>query len=440
MSGDNYFFIDSSINLQLLRKFFQDQLHPEEGFTIHAQSLAIDSPQALEELLQNENEIHFTIQDVAHFPKNQEPEPEPSSKKLQFGPIITHLIEQLGLESECEQLSDADEIKGFIQNLPFFPMIRMFAQQPLFLEHSLARVAEHFEVDHKSLVLEVQELLQTIDLFGVDSNLPPKPSGPSGFNFGFGDIFNGNGFGFNPWSLLSSLHRPRQDEQKPKEKEEIPIPRDSEPQGPVEHPAVCDNCDQTIRGIRYKCTTCFDYDLCEACEALNGTEWFHDEVHCFAKMYKPSLRHPGMGNQFPHAFVPPFGHGFPHPHPHPSPFGGDFSHPPPPPPHFGAFRPGCPRKWSKPADHHAHPHPHPHPHPHHPSPFGGDFSHPHPPPPHFGVFGPGCPRNWNKPEHHAHPHPHPHHHQRHKETPRIDQLELEVAQLKEALRQLTNQQ
>lgn len=35
----------------------------------------------------------------------------------------------------------------------------------------------------------------------------------------------------------------------------------------MEHPGVtCDICNQPIRGFRYKCMECVDYDLCTACE------------------------------------------------------------------------------------------------------------------------------------------------------------------------------
>ncbi|KAI8329220.1 hypothetical protein BC941DRAFT_443370 [Chlamydoabsidia padenii] len=43
---------------------------------------------------------------------------------------------------------------------------------------------------------------------------------------------------------------------------------------------ICDKCDNRIIGIRYKCGHCFDYDLCETCEALTP----HDPKHIFLKI------------------------------------------------------------------------------------------------------------------------------------------------------------
>jgi len=49
----------------------------------------------------------------------------------------------------------------------------------------------------------------------------------------------------------------------------------------VRHCAVCDGCNAPIVGIRYKCSTCLDYDLCEVCEAKAGV---HDPSHLFLKL------------------------------------------------------------------------------------------------------------------------------------------------------------
>jgi len=58
----------------------------------------------------------------------------------------------------------------------------------------------------------------------------------------------------------------------------------------VVHPAICDACNQRIVGIRYKCTSCPDYDLCEACEVNSQT--VHDATHTFLKIRRPTGPHP----------------------------------------------------------------------------------------------------------------------------------------------------
>jgi len=60
------------------------------------------------------------------------------------------------------------------------------------------------------------------------------------------------------------------------------IKAQQQPSSVVEHPAICDHCDKGIVGIRYKCSVCPDYDLCEKCEALGGV---HDKGHSFLKIH-----------------------------------------------------------------------------------------------------------------------------------------------------------
>eukprot|EP00493_Phyllostaurus_siculus_P027058 UN27404 len=51
------------------------------------------------------------------------------------------------------------------------------------------------------------------------------------------------------------------------------------------HPGVvCDQCDISINGIRFKCTVCPNYDLCSTCEAKN----IHPVDHNMLSIKKPA--------------------------------------------------------------------------------------------------------------------------------------------------------
>jgi len=55
---------------------------------------------------------------------------------------------------------------------------------------------------------------------------------------------------------------------------------------PVVHAGVvCDACQNGIVGIRYKCSNCSDYDLCEGCEKKAAS--VHDPTHVFLKILRP---------------------------------------------------------------------------------------------------------------------------------------------------------
>jgi hypothetical protein len=45
---------------------------------------------------------------------------------------------------------------------------------------------------------------------------------------------------------------------------------------------ICDRCDGEVRGHRYKCLLCADYDLCEACERTG-----HHSEHAMMRIVTP---------------------------------------------------------------------------------------------------------------------------------------------------------
>jgi hypothetical protein len=72
----------------------------------------------------------------------------------------------------------------------------------------------------------------------------------------------------------------------------IPVPDlVAPPKAAPHHSAIikhmCDNCEKTICGVRYKCSICPDYDLCSECEENNLVLNFHSEEHYFLKINKP---------------------------------------------------------------------------------------------------------------------------------------------------------
>jgi len=59
------------------------------------------------------------------------------------------------------------------------------------------------------------------------------------------------------------------------------------PENQVVHPAICDKCNQRIVGIRWKCQTCADFDLCNTCRQSKEGSHEHPFVKITAASYGP---------------------------------------------------------------------------------------------------------------------------------------------------------
>jgi len=69
--------------------------------------------------------------------------------------------------------------------------------------------------------------------------------------------------------------------------------------GAVHGRVRCDSCGmQPIRGVRYKCTKCPDFDLCSIC--IEDSEEFHNPDHLFLRIPRPKQRHATDKEEFDH--------------------------------------------------------------------------------------------------------------------------------------------
>ena len=62
------------------------------------------------------------------------------------------------------------------------------------------------------------------------------------------------------------------------------------------HPGItCDGCENNVKGFRFKCTQCYDFDLCSACEAKNVHPADHEMI-CIKvpRTGQHFMRHPGF--------------------------------------------------------------------------------------------------------------------------------------------------
>eukprot|EP00005_Dracoamoeba_jomungandri_P003253 CAMPEP_0174252846 /NCGR_PEP_ID=MMETSP0439-20130205/2201_1 /TAXON_ID=0 /ORGANISM="Stereomyxa ramosa, Strain Chinc5" /LENGTH=487 /DNA_ID=CAMNT_0015333497 /DNA_START=67 /DNA_END=1530 /DNA_ORIENTATION=- len=251
---------------------FHLQWKDEEGDTI-----TVDSQLELEEAYKTMAETIVRFYIVLRTAQSQ-PKECGFEDLLEKMPPLSTFVNQSALQKLVDDILRLDIVRISLPLLGLCPnQIKSFVSDVMdkglvgLLDHELVRhIMQMFGFEETELRCFVGQLME----FSADDILEHDIVQQ------FGPLL-GLGWEQQIRNLFSELVQP---EKKDKQRQQPEL---------VHKNIICDNCDLTISGTRFKCINCSDFDLCASCEGISGV---HDPDHLFLKINKPL---PWLGSRKP---------------------------------------------------------------------------------------------------------------------------------------------